>query len=166
MKKIEAKTGINMIPIQGITWEESLQGLKSGSINVVPCCAITPERKKYLEFTEIYIKDPMVIVTRSDYDFVSDLEDFNGKTITLPKSYYTGELISADYPTIKILEKSSIKECLDHLSFGKADAFVGNLGVISYHINHNGYTNLKIAAPAPSLSYFELKIIAQNHSSR
>lgn len=144
---IENKTGIDMVPIPNITWEESLNGLKNGTINIVPCCAITPERETYLEFTDVYINDPIVIVTRMDYEFIGELSDLNNRTIVLPKSYYTKELISKDFPAINISEKDGIIECLDDLSFGKADAFVGNLGVISYHINHMGYTNLKIAAP-------------------
>jgi two-component sensor histidine kinase/ABC-type amino acid transport substrate-binding protein len=147
VKIIENKTGIDMVPIPNITWEESLEGLKNGTINMAPCCAITAERRTYLEFTDIYINDPIVIVTRMDYEFIGELSDLNNKTIVLPKSYYTKELISKDFPAINITEKDGIIECLEELSYGKVDAFVGNLGVISYHINHKGFTNLKIAAP-------------------
>lgn len=147
VQRIELETGIDMVPIPNMTWEEAIQGLKNGSINMVPCCAITPERKEYLEFTDLYIDDPMVIVTRSDYEYISGLKDLNGQTVALPKSYYTSEIIGEDFPKINILELKGVEDCLEALSFGSADAFVGNLGVISYHINNNGFTNLKIAAP-------------------
>lgn len=147
VRKIEIATGIDMVPIPNITWAESLNGLKQGTINIVPSCAITPERKKYLEFTDLYINDPMIIVTRSDFDFVGGLEDLNDRTIALPKSYYTTEIIGVDYPGINILLFNSVEECLEAVSFGAADAFAGNLGVVSYHINATGFTNLKIAAP-------------------
>lgn len=147
VKRIEEATGIDMEPIPNITWKESITGLKNGTINIVPCCAITPEREEYLEFTDLYINDPMVIVTANNFDFVGGLEDLSSKTIALPKEYYTSEVISKDYPKIKIDLYNSVEECLEAVSFGKADAFVGNLGVISYHINATGFTNLKIAAP-------------------
>lgn len=147
VKRIELETGIDMVPIPNMTWDESLRGLKSGAIKMVPCCAITPEREEYLLFTDLYVDDPMVIVTRSDYKYIGGLEDLNGHTIALPKSYYTSEIIGDDYPGINILELEGVEDCLRALSFGKSDAFVGNLGVISYHINNNGFTNLKIAAP-------------------
>jgi two-component sensor histidine kinase len=82
-----------------------------------------------------------------DYEFIGEINDLNGKVVVLPKSYYTTELISTDFPNITISEKQGILECLEDLSYGKADAFVGNLGVVSYYINHKGFTNLKIAAP-------------------
>tara|TARA_B110000285_G_scaffold72692_1_gene83697 strand:+ start:38 stop:1549 length:1512 start_codon:yes stop_codon:yes gene_type:complete len=147
VQRIELETGIDMVPIPNMTWEEAIQGLKNGSINMVPSCAITPERKEYLEFTDLYIDDPIVIVTRTDYQHVGGLEDLNGHTVALPKSYYTTELIGSDYPEINISELKGVEDCLEALSFGSADAFVGNLGVISYNINNNGFTNLKIAAP-------------------
>ncbi len=144
---IEERTGIDMRPIPGISWGESIKGLKEGAIHIVPCCAKTPEREKFLEFTDVYINDPLVIVTRKDYHFVSDLSDIKSGEIAVPKSYYTIELITAEYPKIKIIQKESVKDCLEALSYGEVDAFVGNLGVVSYHINNNGFTDLKVAAP-------------------
>ena len=144
---LEEKTGIDMQPIPGVSWEESLDGLRNGTIHIVPCCAKTPERESFLEFTDVYINDPLVIVTRKDYQFISDLSDFNGKKIALPFSYYTAELITTKFPQILIEKKESVKACLEALSYGEVEAFVGNLGVVSYHINNSGFTNLKVAAP-------------------
>lgn len=147
VKIIEEKTGIEMRPIPNITWEESLNGLKDGSIKIVPCCAITENRKKYLDFTKVYINDPLVIVTRKDYDYISELSELKGEKVALPKNYYTAELLIADYPDVKIVEKGGIQECLEELSYGHVDAFIDNLGVVNYYINHKGFTNIKVAAP-------------------
>lgn len=147
VKILSSKTGIEFRPIPGIKWRESLERLKSGRIKMVPSCAISNKRKEYLLFTESYIVDPFVIATRNKYEFVGNLNDLNGKTITLPESYYAFEWISENYPDIEIIECKSIRECLEFVSFKKADAFVGSLGVISYYINHKGFTNLKISAP-------------------
>jgi len=50
----------------------------------------------------LYIDDPMVVVTLSDYEYIGGLEDLNGRNVALPKSYYTTELIGNDYPEINI----------------------------------------------------------------
>lgn len=147
ISEIELATGIKMIPIKNISWNESLEGLKNGSIHVVPSCGITPERTKYLDFTAPYIKDPLMISTHKDYGFVGSLKDLEGKTIALPKNYYTSELISNDHPNINIIELNSVQECLESLRDGKVDAFVGSLGVISYYINKRGFNTIKVAAP-------------------
>ncbi|MDG1477181.1 MAG: transporter substrate-binding domain-containing protein, partial [Vicingaceae bacterium] len=147
VKILERETGLQIEPIPNITWEESIKGLKSGEVDFTVCAGITDERKEFLNFTEPYISSPMVIVSRKDEDFVGGLEDLRKKSLALPKGYYTAELISKDYPNIKIDFKNGIEESLRAVSMGEADAFVGNLVVVSYYIEHKGYSNLKIAAP-------------------
>jgi two-component sensor histidine kinase len=147
VKILEREIGISIQPIPNITWDETVKGLKSGEIDFTVCAGITKKRKQYLNFTKPYISSPLVIITRKNGDFVGGLTDLKGKTITLPNNYYTSELISADYPEIIIDFKEGIEASIKAVSLGEADAFVGNLVVASYYIEHEGYSNLKIAAP-------------------
>ena len=147
LDRISEETGITFKPIANLTWDQSLKKLKAGEINFVPSCAITEKRKELLSFSTVYISDPIVVTTRKDANFISGLRFMKGKTIALPKNYYTVELIQKDYPGIRIIEKDGVIDCLDAVNNGEAYAFVGSLGVVSYYINNKGYTNLKIAAP-------------------
>lgn len=149
VKIVARETGIEFRPIPNLTWDESLKGLKSGDIKMVPCCAITPDRKKYLEFTEVYVNDPMVIVVRKDYSYVGDLDDLHGKKVALPENYYTSELLAETHPDIEQVLKTDIQSCMEALSFGEVDAFVENLAVVSYYMNNRGFSNLKVSAPTP-----------------
>src|SRR5690554_214448 len=72
VKIIEEKTGIKMRPIPDLTWDQSMKGLINGSIMVVPNCVVTPERKKWLELSEPYITDPIVIVARKNATYRSE----------------------------------------------------------------------------------------------
>jgi polar amino acid transport system substrate-binding protein len=45
----------------------------------------TPKRKEYLNFTTSYLDAPLVMATRSDVAFVSELEDLSGKRLAIPK---------------------------------------------------------------------------------
>lgn len=145
---IERETGIDFVPIPDISWKESLEKLKKGEINFVPSCAITPEREQFLDFSPVIISDPLVIVTRKDCDFIGSMSYLDNRTICLPKNYYTIEIIRKSHPKINIFEAEKVTDCLNEVSSGRCDAFIGSLGVVSYYINHSGYTNLKIAAPA------------------
>jgi two-component sensor histidine kinase/ABC-type amino acid transport substrate-binding protein len=147
VKILERETGIEIKPIQNITWDETVKGLKNGTIDFTVCAGITDERKEYLNFTKPYISSPLIIVTRKDGGFIGGLSDLQGKTIALPANYYTGELISKDYPKIKINIRKSIEEAIKSVSLGESEAFVGSLVVASYYIENLGYSNLKIAAP-------------------
>lgn len=147
LQRISKETGITFEPIPDMTWDESLNKLKSGEIHFVPSCAVTEKRKEFLSFSKVFVSDPIVIVTRKDANFISGLPYMKGKRVALPKNYYTQELLKRDFPKIKIIEKDKITDCLDAVNNGEAYAFMGSLGVVSYYINHKGYTNLKIAAP-------------------
>lgn len=149
VKIIEEKTGIDMRPIPNLTWDKTMKGLMNGTIKVAPSCAVTPNRKEEFLFTDIYIKDPIVIAAKSKGPYVGNINDLEGKTIALSKSYYTIELISREYPEINIIEKNNIEECLNAVSAGEVDAFIGNLHVITYYMNHKGFYDIKIVSPTP-----------------
>lgn len=149
IKIIERETGIDLKPIPNLSWKESLEGLRNGTIKMVPCCAVTPNRNKYLSFSDIYIEDPIVIVTRSDAPYLSTLNDLKGKNIALAKNYYTIELIKQSHPEININQKATIRECLEDVTNGKSDAFIGNLNVVTYYMNHLGFSNLKVVGTTP-----------------
>ena len=149
VKIIEKETGIDLKPIPNLTWKKSLKGLRNGTIKMVPCCAVTPNRDEYLNFSDIYIEDPIVIVSRKPGPYLSKLEDLKNKKIALSNNYYTIELIKNKYPDIEIIEKESIIQCLESVTNGEASAFVGNLNVITYHMNHMGFNNLHIVGTTP-----------------
>lgn len=147
IKIIEQRTGLDLQPVPDLTWPESLDLLKKGKIDMVPSCGINESRKEFLHFTSVYINDPMVIVTRNDYSSLVDLSALNGKKVCVPKDYYQYEVLRRDYPEMIVIEKRDIKACLDAVSYGEVDAFVENLGVVTYYMTQFGYNNLKIAAP-------------------
>jgi|SRR5690554_1270157 len=149
VKIIEAKTGIDMRPIPNMTWDQSMKGLINGSVMVVPSCVSTPERRKWFEFSEPYIIDPIVIVAKNNSSYFSTLDDLAGKTIALSENYYTIDLIKEQFPEIIINEFSSIQECLENVMIGNSDAFVGNINVITYYKNHYGFGDLRVVGVTP-----------------
>jgi two-component sensor histidine kinase/ABC-type amino acid transport substrate-binding protein len=150
---IEEKTGIDMQPIPDLNWDKTLKGLMNGTIKVAPSCGITPSREELFLFTEPYIDDPTVIASSTKGQYIGDIKDLKGKKIALSKNNYSIELISNEYPDIIIVEKNSIEECLEAVISGEVEAFIGNLNVITYYINHKGFYNIKIASPTPFNKY-------------
>jgi len=147
IKIVEDKTGVDIRPIPNITWKETIKKLETGEVDFATGITANERREGFLNFTKPYMSFPIVIVTRKDYDFIGGLKDLIGKEISLPVGFYTSEMISRDFPDIKIKHKNDVKEALESVSFGETDAFVGNLAVVSYYINKEGFTNIKIAAP-------------------
>ena len=105
-------------------------------------------------FTNEYIFAPWVIFTREDSDFISTIADLKGKTVSVQEGYVMHEKLEREYPEINLLVSSAnsidypIKPIKD-VSFGQADAFIGNLLMTTYMLQAQGYTNMKVAAPTP-----------------
>ena len=151
---------INGIKIQyisefDVTWPEALEYIKRHEVvDMVPTAKITDERKKDMIFTDEYIFAPWVIFTRTDSDFISSIDDLNGKTVSVEDGYVMHQRLKEDYPGIKLkvvpanLKDSAIIPVKD-LSTGVVDAYIGNLLSTTYMIQNRGYTNVKVAAPTP-----------------
>ena len=80
VRRLNEDLKFNMVPVPTLSWPEVMNKARAGEIDVLPCVAKTPERSKFLLFSEPYISFPMVILTREDAPFVSGVQDFeNGK---------------------------------------------------------------------------------------
>jgi len=140
---------INMTPVPNLSWPEVMNKARAGEIDVLPCVAKTPERSKFLLFSEPYISFPMVILTREDAPFVNGVQDFGNGKVAVVKGYVTQELLQRDFPERDFYLAEDIDEALRAVSKGKIDAFVGNLASITYTTQKLGLTNLKVATTTP-----------------
>ncbi len=146
---ISKQTGIKLIPTKGfnLTLGKQIIRLKNKEIDFISDLAITEKRKKSLLFTDIMASEALIIATRKDFNLNGGLSKLSGKKVAIPFNYYTIELLTRDYPEIKIIQMASSKECMMALSIGEVDAVVEILGVVSYNINHFGFENIQISAP-------------------
>jgi len=145
VKIIEMRTGIDMQPVEVNSFEETINKLKSGEIHVAPEVGKSNAREKFLDYTEIYLTDPQVIVTRYDAGFIGGIEDLKGKIISQPAGYVRIKRLKKIDTTLNIITTKDVEESLYDVTTGKADAFVGSLSVVSYYISDLGYSSLKIA---------------------
>ncbi len=143
---LNEKLAIKMKPVQGLSWSEVMVKAKAGEIDVLPCIVKTPERSKFLLFTQPYLSSPIVILTREDAPFVTGVQNFDSGKVAVIKDYATQEFLERDYPEHDFYIASDIDEALRALSRGKVDAYVGNLASITYAIQKLKLKNLKVAA--------------------
>ncbi len=135
------------------SWSEALDCLKRKEcIDLLPTAKITEERARFMLFTREYISPPWVIFTRKDSPFISDLKDFAGKTLSVQYGFYMQDLLSRNYPEIRLRVYDGPDATFDSmkaLAVGEVDGFVENLATGSYLINKEHLYDLKVAAPAP-----------------
>ncbi|MDM8517756.1 transporter substrate-binding domain-containing protein [Desulfobacterales bacterium HSG16] len=153
VRLISQRLGINMIFQEELSWTDVLGKMKNGEIDAISCAAKTAERKKYMHFSEPYLSFPMVIVSRKDADFIGGIKDLAGKKVACIPSEVTCEWLKRDGIDIVPCYFGSPLKGLEVVSTGQADAHVGNLAALSYLIEKNGLTNLKVAAPTEYGNY-------------
>ncbi|PLX70695.1 MAG: hypothetical protein C0602_04085 [Denitrovibrio sp.] len=131
-------------------WAQALEMLRDkNGLDMVLTIKPTPEREEYISFTDNYLTSPWVIFNRNQDRFVGDISSLYGQTVAVQEGYVTHEILERDYPEIKLLLKDSTENAVRAVSVKEADAFIGDLTIGSYIIQYYGYSNLKVAAPAP-----------------
>jgi len=108
-----------------------------------------PGREQYLSFTAPYISSPYVIFIRQGDKLILDIGDLTGKTIAVPRGFTVQELLTNEFPEIRLALFDSDEQALEAVATGKADAYIGNLTVASHIIHQRGFNDLHVVAPAP-----------------
>ena len=139
------RTGINLKLIQTKTWDETLENSKRGKCDILSFVNQTPERDKWLIFTQPLFSDPNIFITREDHSFITDLHALEGETIALPSGTAMFERLSKDFPNLKFIPVVSEVDAMRMVSEKKADMTVRSLIVAAYIIKKEGWFNLKIS---------------------
>jgi len=146
---IEQALSVKMPYNPNLKWEQVIEKIKRGEIDVLPAVSKTPEREKYLNFTRPYLIFPYVIFTRDDAELITSLDELIDKTIVVEKNYANHELLKNNYPEIALVLVDNTQQALSTLSLGQVDAYMGNLAATSHILLQTGTTNIKVAAPTP-----------------
>ncbi len=143
MNLLAGKLNININYISGPTWSEFLDKIKNKNLDVMLNIIRTPEREKYILFTESYIKNPNVIVSKSNMPY-NKIEDLFGKKVAFVKGFFYQEIFKRDYPQIEQVLVDDVLSSLKAVVFGRAEATLGEEAVVNYIIKDNFLSDLSI----------------------
>jgi len=134
---------IKLIPSK--TWEESIGLAKSRKCDIMSLVMETKERKKYLNFTTPYLKIPLVIATKSNIPFITDIESITDKKVGITKGYAFIEILKKKHPNLNIVEVEDITDGLNKVRKGELFGYIGTLASIGYKFQTKFNGELKIA---------------------
>ena len=156
---LEQKLGIKFKIIQCANWDDVIKRIKSREVDVLNAVVKTPQRETYLRFPPPYLKIPSVIIVRKSVNNHLTLDMLKGMKIVMISGYGYVDLIRNKYPELNIELVPELKTALRKVSFGMADAFVGDLATTSFYIESEGITNLKLAGETdpPNISGFAVR---------
>lgn len=135
------KGALNIVPAP---FRENFEAVKSKSLDALTDITPRPDREPYFNFTTPYLTIPQVIVGRKKGPYLDGEKDLCGRSVALERGYYTITTFRRDFPEIKIQEYNNTSDCLDAVSRGEADAYVGNRAVAIYITERELITNLRL----------------------
>lgn len=142
----EAKIGIPIKLIPTKNWDESLEFARQRKCDIWSLAMETPQRKDYMDFTKPYISSPLVIATKHDKLFISDIKEIiNTKKLGVVRGYAFNDILRLKYPNNKLVSVNSIQEGLELVSKGELYGFIDSLMTIGYFLRTDYIGELKIA---------------------
>ncbi len=152
LHRIGEVTGLTFELVPELTWPEIIDGSRKRTLDVIATAVRTPERTEFLDFTQIYLPTPLAVMVRSDEERVSTANDLNGLTVALVEGYSASSRVLSEHPGITPHFVTTPLEGLQAVAIGRADAYVGVLGINAYLAREHGLTNLRAAARIDLLS--------------
>ena len=149
MKLISQRLGITFTLVKTNTWSETTQLYQQQKCDLVTTITPTKERSQYLNFTQPLFSSPLVLATRLDQFFLSDINSVTHKLHAVVKDTAAIPFLKSRYPGIKLLEVESDQEGLKLLSEEKVFGFIGSLEVIAHQVNINKHLNIKVSSTLP-----------------
>ncbi|GAB6097854.1 hypothetical protein JCM14469_41080 [Desulfatiferula olefinivorans] len=156
---IEQKTGLSFDIVQCKSWSEVIERMKRREVDVLNAVVRSPQRETFMLFPPPYLTIPSVIIVRKQVDRTMTLAMLEGMHVVMVEGYGYLDLIRNTYPGIAIEPVADLKTALRKVSFGMADAFVGDLATASFYIESEKITNLRLAGETepPNVSGFAVR---------
>ncbi len=161
IRYILANIGVEIETLSDLPWPEVLSKAENKELDLIACSAKSPDREKYLLFSDAFLSFPLVIISSDDSPFIGGLKDLYDLRVALVKGNIVYEWLKEDEIEVIPRFAENPHDALEMVSSGSADAYIGNLAAASYFIQKYGYTNLKIAAPTKYKNY-DLYISVRN----
>jgi len=143
MNLLANKLGLDIQFVSNYKWDEFLSMMKNDELDIMLNIVNTEDRRKYINFTRPYAESLPSIYALQTRNDIKSLDDLDGKTVSIPKSFYTESVLKKHYPNIKLKLVNNILESLQDVAFERADATITDFAVANYLIKKHGIINLK-----------------------
>ncbi len=142
---IEKRLAIQFKIVRLKNWDEVLENARTRKIDMVTAASRTPQREKYLRFTSSFIELPAAIIVRQNVRQNLTMAELKGMKVSVVYRYAAHDYINNTYPDMILDLVPDVQTGLRKVSFGMADAMIANIATVSYNIEKDKITNLRIA---------------------
>ena len=159
MRLLAEVAGLNVEFVSGPSWDEFLDLMRSGELDVMLNIADIPSRRSFLLFTQPYAISSTVIAVQEHVSGIESFDDLEDQVVCVPRGFSEGEYLAQNHPSIDLLQLADARSCLHAVIDGRASASVEGYSVLRYLIDSGGLPGLKImniAVPAEMASVMSI----------
>jgi polar amino acid transport system substrate-binding protein len=144
LAQITRLTGLEFRLLPG-DWRQRQEQAQRREIDGLSTGGIHPERRKYLNFSDPYIRlNKFVLVTKGNPLNIRTRADLDGRTIAIHRGNLSDEKIAQGFPRSHIVPFDSVDSIIEAVSTGRVDATFDN-GSLLYRANRIGSPYLQFA---------------------
>jgi diguanylate cyclase (GGDEF)-like protein len=125
-------------------WNQSLDFARQRQCDILSLAMATPDRQIYMNFTQPYLSLPLVLATRKEESFISDVTLLTDRPLGIVTGYAFAELLKRRYPDIDIRDVANLSDGLSQVERGELFGMIDTLASIGYQVQQ-GFPELKIA---------------------
>ena len=145
---ISQRLNIEFQPKAYASFSDMLGQLKGGKLPIGASITNKGNRDSYLYFTAPFFHTRYVIVTQNHGPELSSLTDLDGRRVVIEKDYWIADELKKKHPAINLKEVPTTADALQQVSWGKADAYIGNQIVSNWIAQDLQLTNLTFKSTA------------------
>ncbi|MGR8932827.1 MAG: EAL domain-containing protein [Gammaproteobacteria bacterium] len=159
LRIIERRLGIHFEIVTDKPWPEILEMAQRGELDMLSDATKTPQRERYLMFSRPYFRNPIVIISADNQNYIGNLDHLKGKRVAVEKGYFMQELLTRDYPQIRVVALGGVREALRRTAEGKVDAYVGHAGSAGYVMKQEGMMQLSFSGETGYYSDHSIAVV-------
>ncbi len=159
-KIFQTQLGIPIKVIQTNSWVQSLEFAKNRKCDILSLTTKSADKEKYMNLTNPYIVEPIVLATKLNVGFISDLNQLKTEKIGIVKGYAFKEILLKQYPALQIVEVDNLADGLQKVVNGKLFGVIDTLPTIAYMFKERFLNELKISGKF--IDHVEFSIAVRN----
>lgn len=146
MAIVSKQLNLRFKPVPTDSWKESLRLGQEGACDIFPLIMPTEERRSFLDFTQPFVESPLVMITRVDAPYLSDLKYLQNKRIGVVSGYAINQALREQYPDLEFVDVASNEQGLSWVRDGKLYGYIDSLITSGYWIQNRYQGQLKVSS--------------------
>ena len=144
-KEYEKIIGIPLTFVRTENWADCIALTQAKEIDIAVPILTTPNRHRDLIATKAIAKDHLVLVSKIEKPFISDIAEVGNIKVSICKgndSYL--HYVKSKYPNLELVFVSDLQEGLQSVARGRVDAYLGTMLPVTFEISRYYPKELKI----------------------